>query len=119
MKKFILCILSVFALGVFAQVKVTKLPNDAKNVEYWQIENKYISAVISSKGGTLYKFSNRLTKEEFVGSEGAFRDQFAPRNIAFADALYQGKILKSSPESVVPVIRSTAPFIYFPLLIKM
>lgn len=109
MKKFILCILSVFALGVFAQVKVTKLPNDAKNAEYWQIENKYISAVISSKGGTLYKFSNRLTKEEFVGSEGAFRDQFAPRNIAFADALYQGKILKSSPESVV--IELNAPVV--------
>lgn len=107
MKRFILCALFVWAAGLFASVTVKKLPNDAKNVEYYLLQNQYISAVISSKGGTLYKFSNLKTKEEFVGTEGAFRDQFAPNNTAFANALYNAKIIKSSPETAV--IELTAP----------
>ena len=107
MKRLILCALFAWGAGLFASVSVKKLPNDAKNVEYYLLQNQYISAVISSCGGTLYKFSNLKTKEEFVGTEGAFRDQFAPNNTAFANALYTAKILKSSNESAV--IELTAP----------
>lgn len=107
MKRLILCALYVWAAGLCAAVSIKKLPADAKNVEYYQIQNKHISAVISSKGGTLYKFSNLKTKVEFVGTEGAFRDQFATRNTAFANALYTGKVLKSSADSII--IELTAP----------
>ena len=109
MRKFLLMLTLFSGILLEAAVKISVLPPEEKNVELWKIENEFVTAVISAKGGMLYQFSNRKTGEEFVGKEGAFRDQFAPHNIEFAKQLYQGKILRSGPDKAV--LELTAPLL--------
>ena len=107
MKKLLLLPL-IFTGLLNAAVTVKELPAE-KNISYWKIENEHISAVISAEGGMLYKFVNKKTREEFVGTEGAFRDQFAPRNMEYATQLYQGKIIKNTQNEVI--LELTAPLL--------
>ena len=81
------------ALLLNGAVTAAKLPDDKLGNPRWKLENKYITAVFSAKGGMLTTLTDRKTGKELTGNEGAFRDQFAPANTAFADSVYRGQFV--------------------------
>ena len=88
-------------------VTAEKLPDDGKGEPRWKLENEYVTAVFSARGGILRQFTDRKTGRELTGNEGAFRDQFPPNNSAFANALYRGSFTSSRPGE--KVLTLTAP----------
>ena len=90
-----------------AAVTADKLQDDAEGVSRWKLENDQLKAVISAKGGIVSLLTDKKNGSELTGGEGAFRDQFATRNEAFAKVIYQGKILSSRPSE--KVLELTAP----------
>lgn len=93
--RLILALCQLTCLPLLAEA--TALPADPQGHDSWLLENGHLSAVVSAIGGTLQRLVDKETGRDFVGGEGAFRDQFPPQNTAFAQAEYRGQI-QNSPD---------------------
>ena len=83
-----------FCLPVFLQAAtIASQRGTVETGEQWLLANKHLKAVIGAKGAMVLHLTDKKTGKDFVGGEGAFRDQFAPKSIEFAQAEYRGKII--------------------------
>lgn len=106
MKKRIVCLFAVCSLAllpVYASTSAKISKQDKSGKRTATLENKYVKAVFSSKGGRLtnliFKPSNiDLTWNDDKPESGALKDQFAPRYFKFRDLNYELKLLKNTPE---------------------
>ena len=101
MKRYFLLLLSL-GLPVFLQAAtISPQRGTVETGDQWLLANKHLKAVIGARGGMVLHLIDKQTGKDFVGKEGAFRDQFAPRNAEFASAEYRGKIVSSRQNEVI------------------
>ena len=101
MKRYFLLLLSL-SFPVFLQAAtISPQRGTVETGDQWLLANKHLKAVIGARGGMVLHLTDKQTGKDFVGKEGAFRDQFAPRNAEFATAEYRGKIVSSRQNEVI------------------
>ena len=101
MKQYFFLLLS-FCLPVFLQAAtIASQRGTVETGEQWILANKHLKVVIGAKGGMVLHLTDKKSGKDFVGKEGAFRDQFAPRSVEFSKAEYRGKIISSRQNEVI------------------
>ena len=109
MKQYFFLLLS-FCLPVFLQAAtIASQRGTVETGEQWILANKHLKVVIGAKGGIVLHLTDKKSGKDFVGKEGAFRDQFAPRSVEFSKAEYRGKIISSRQNEVI--LELTSPHI--------
>lgn len=95
-------------LGILrgAGVEIAELPATADGQRLFRLENRFVAATFSTRGGRLTGLLDKRSGKELTwdhgqsAGSGALKDQFAPNHFLFRDAHYAGKILTGTGQRV-------------------